>query len=916
MEKYMTHSSSSVKTNASPSSSAAAENKNWYQISSNDAMSRLETSEAGLNPQVAAERLKEFGPNALPEKPTKSALMRFLAHFNDVLIYILLAAAVVTGAMGHWVDTLVILGVAVINAMIGFLQENSAEKSLKSIQNMLSSQAVVIRDGQIQTINADQLVPGDIVQLRPGDKIPADLRIVSAHNLQVEEAILTGESTVVTKTARTIDDEVMIGDRHNLLFSGTMISGGTATGVVYATGKDTELGHINQMMSSIEPQRTPLLQQIDKLGKGIFALILLMMAFLFVFAFILRDMPLGELLLSLISLAVASVPEGLPAIISIILSLGVQSMARNHAIIRKLPTVETLGSMTVICSDKTGTLTMNEMTVKAVILADRAYNVEGESYQPRGRIVDATTQQQIDVINTPVLNTFITAVDLCNDSQLIQDDKGHWGITGGPTSGALKVLAAKCTLNTGKIESLDKIPFDSKHKYMSTLQRIDGKTQLFVTGAPDVLFSLATFELTENGVQPFRREYWEEEMARYARQGLRMVAAAFRDEPEINGDLSHDDLQQGLVFAGIAGMMDPPRPEAIDAIAQCQQAGIRVKMITGDHQETAMAIGKMLGIGNSGDSITGNELEHMDDAELAVAASQYDIFARTSPEHKLRLVKALQENGEVVGMTGDGVNDAPALKQADVGIAMGIKGTEVTKEAADMVLTDDNFATIASAVKEGRRVYDNLKKTILFILPTNLAQGLLIILAILAGAVIPLTPVQILWMNMATSTTLSFGLAFEPAEKGMMRRRPREPGQHVLDLHAVWRIAFVGILIACSAFILEAWMQPLGYSSDLIRTVLLQTLVTAQWVYMFNCRVMDRFPLSREVFVNKGLWIVSGVLLVLQLALIYLPVMNQLFGTVPLPLKFWGITLLVGAMIFVIVEIEKWLVNRFIRKKA
>jgi len=694
MEKYMTH-SSSVKTNASPSSSAAAENKNWYQISSNDAMSRLETSEAGLNPQVAAERLKEFGPNALPEKPTKSALMRFLAHFNDVLIYILLAAAVVTGAMGHWVDTLVILGVAVINAMIGFLQENSAEKSLKSIQNMLSSQAVVIRDGQIQTINADQLVPGDIVQLRPGDKIPADLRIVSAHNLQVEEAILTGESTVVTKTARTIDDEVMIGDRHNLLFSGTMISGGTATGVVYATGKDTELGHINQMMSSIEPQRTPLLQQIDKLGKGIFALILLMMAFLFVFAFILRDMPLGELLLSLISLAVASVPEGLPAIISIILSLGVQSMARNHAIIRKLPTVETLGSMTVICSDKTGTLTMNEMTVKAVILADRAYNVEGESYQPRGRIVDATTQQQIDVINTPVLNTFITAVDLCNDSQLIQDDKGHWGITGGPTSGALKVLAAKCTLNTGKIESLDKIPFDSKHKYMSTLQRIDGKTQLFVTGAPDVLFSLATFELTENGVQPFRREYWEEEMARYARQGLRMVAAAFRDEPEINGDLSHDDLQQGLVFAGIAGMMDPPRPEAIDAIAQCQQAGIRVKMITGDHQETAMAIGKMLGIGNSGDSITGNELEHMDDAELAVAASQYDIFARTSPEHKLRLVKALQENGEVVGMTGDGVNDAPALKQADVGIAMGIKGTEVTKEAADMVLTDDNFATIA-----------------------------------------------------------------------------------------------------------------------------------------------------------------------------------------------------------------------------
>ena len=912
----MNHSSSAVKTNASPSSSAPPDNKTWYQLSGKEAMLRLGTGENGLSQPDAAGRLKEYGPNALPEKQTKSALMRFLAHFNDVLIYILLAAAVVTGAMGHWVDTFVILGVAVVNAMIGFLQENSAEKSLKSIQNMLSSQAVVLRDGQVQTINADQLVPGDIVQLRPGDKIPADLRIISAHNLQVEEAILTGESTVVTKNAHVIDGEVMIGDRHNLLFSGTMISGGTASGVVYATGKDTELGHINQMMSAIKPQRTPLLQQIDKLGKGIFALILLMMAFLFVFAFILRDMPLGELLLSLISLAVASVPEGLPAIISIILSLGVQSMARNHAIIRKLPTVETLGSMTVICSDKTGTLTMNEMTVKAVILADRVYNVEGESYQPKGRIVDAQTHKQVDVINTPVLNTFITAVDLCNDSQLMQDEKGHWGITGGPTSGALKVLAAKSNLNTGKVQPLDKIPFDSKHKYMSTLQRIDGKTQLFLTGAPDVLFSLAKFELTENGITPFRRAYWEEEMARYARQGLRMVAAAFKDEPEINGDLDHDDLQDGLIFAGIAGMMDPPRPEAIDAIAQCQQAGIRVKMITGDHQETAMAIGKMLGIGNSGDSITGYQLEHMDDTELAIAASQYDIFARTSPEHKLRLVKALQDTGEVVGMTGDGVNDAPALKQADVGIAMGIKGTEVTKEAADMVLTDDNFATIASAVKEGRRVYDNLKKTILFILPTNLAQGLLIILAILAGAVIPLTPVQILWMNMATSTTLSFGLAFEPAEKGMMRRAPRAPGQHVLDLYSVWRIAFVGILIACSAFILEAWMQPRGYSSDLIRTVLLQTLVTAQWVYMFNCRVMDRFPLTREVFVNKGLWIVSGVLLVLQLALIYLPVMNNLFGTVPMPLKFWGITLVVGAMIFIIVEIEKWLVNRYIRKKV
>lgn len=910
----MSYPPSSVKRNSTPSSSPQSDNQTWYQLSAKEAMLRLGVGESGLSEQDAISRLQEYGPNALPQKANKSALMRFLAHFNDVLIYILLAAAVVTGAMGHWVDTLVILGVAVINALIGFLQENSAEKSLKSIQSMLSSQAVVIRDGLIQTINADQLVPGDIVELRPGDKIPADLRIVSAHNLQVEEAILTGESTVVSKTPQTITEEVMIGDRHNLLFSGTMISAGTAQGVVIATGKNTELGHINQMMSAIKPQRTPLLQQIDKLGKGIFALILLMMVFLFIFAFILRDMPLGELLLALISLAVASVPEGLPAIISIILSLGVQSMARDHAIIRKLPTVETLGSMTVICSDKTGTLTMNEMTVKAVILADRVYEVEGESYQPTGRILDVQHQRHVDAATTPVLNTFITAVDLCNDSQLMQDAKGQWNITGGPTGGALKVLAAKCALPPVEIDALDKIPFDSQHKYIATLHKVNGVTQLFITGAPDVLFTRCSMELTENGVQPFRRDHWEQEMANYARKGLRMVAAAFKNEPSIDGALSHQDVQKGLVFIGIAGMMDPPRPEAIDAIAQCQKAGIRVKMITGDHQETAMAIGTMLGIGNSNASITGNELEHMDDTQLAAAAVRFDIFARTSPEHKLRLVKALQEKGEIVGMTGDGVNDAPALKQADVGIAMGIKGTEVTKEAADMVLTDDNFATIASAVKEGRRVYDNLKKTILFILPTNLAQGLLIIIAILAGAVIPLTPIQILWMNMATSTTLSFGLAFEPAEKDMMSRRPRDPKQHVLDIYAIWRIAFVGILIACSAFILEAYLQPRGYSTEFIRTVLLQTLVTAQWVYMFNCRTMDRFPLTREVFVNKGLWLVSGVLLLLQLALIYLPLMNQLFGTVPLPVQYWGITLLVGAMIFVIVEVEKWLVGKFIRR--
>ncbi|NDL65686.1 cation-transporting P-type ATPase [Acerihabitans arboris] len=898
---------SPVKSSVSPQNPDIA----WYRLDTEETLRQLGTIDSGLEPQEAAERLRRHGPNELPARKTRHPLLQFLAHFNDVLIYILLIAAVLKGIMAQWVDMVIILLVAVINALIGFVQESNAEKSLKSIQGMLSSTAVVIREGITQTIEARDLVPGDIVTLRPGDKIPADLRLLEAHNLQVEEAILTGESTVVVKQTGAIDREVTIGDRINLLFSGTTISAGTAKGVVTASGGDTELGHINQMMAAIDPHRTPLLTQMDRLGKGIFMLILVMMAVLFVFAFFLRDMPFTELLLALISLAVASVPEGLPAIISIILSLGVQSIARARAIIRKLPTVETLGAMTVVCSDKTGTLTMNEMTVKTVVMADRSYRVEGESYEPVGKIYPQGSERSVNLSEDATLERFITAVELCNDSQIRQDGQGHWGITGGPTEGALKVLAAKSGLRLGNVNLLDKIPFDSAYKYMATRHQIDDQIYIFLTGAPDVLFTFCPQELTHEGLRPFRRDYWEEEMARYARQGLRMVAAAFRSQTAAEPALGHEAIQQGMVFAGIAGMMDPPRPEAIDAIAQCQRAGIRVKMITGDHQETAMAIGAMLGIGNGTDSITGNQLEHMEDESLAEAAVHYDIFARTSPEHKLRLVKALQTRGGIVGMTGDGVNDAPALKQADVGIAMGIKGTEVTKEAADMVLTDDNFATITNAVREGRRVYDNLKKTILFILPTNLAQGLLIIFAILAGAIIPLTALQILWVNMATSTTLSFGLAFEPAEKGVMVRPPRDPARHVLDGHAIWRIGFVGTLIACSAFLLESFLQPRGYSGEFIRTLVMQTLVTAQWIYMFNCRVTDRFPLNREMFLNKGLWLVTGVLILLQLAIIYLPFMNRAFGTEPLPAYYWGVTLLVSIGIFIIVEIEKWLFARF-----
>ena len=883
----------------------------YYQQTVDETLSNIHSTLEGLSGTEASVRLQQHGENALPQKEGKPAWLRFLAHFNDVLIYVLLVAALLKLFMGHWVDMFVILGVAIINALIGHIQESNAEKSLQSIRNMLSSEAVVVRQGTHETIPTTALVPGDIVVIRAGDRIPADLRVIEAHNLRVEEAILTGESTVVEKNSDALSGELPLGDRYNLLYSGTTVSSGGGKGVVVATGGETELGHINQMMSDIEKHRTPLMVQMDKLGKTIFITILVMMVALFVFSLLFRDMPVSELVLSLISLAVAAVPEGLPAIISIILSLGVQAMARRKAIIRKLPTVETLGAMTVICSDKTGTLTMNEMTVKAVITADTIYRVEGESYEPVGNIHPVDDPTPVSVTQGSVLERYLRTIDLCNDSQLIKDEQGLWKITGGPTEGALKVLAAKIPLPALDTEMRSKIPFDSQYKYMSTLYRLGEEEVILLTGAPDVLFRLCQYQQTNDGLQPFDQPYWEGKIEEYAREGLRMVAAAWKPAREGQRELDHPDLQDGVILLGIAGMMDPPRPEAITAIADCLQAGIRVKMITGDHPQTAMSIGQMLGIGNAASAITGRELEAMDDRQLSDAAQQYDIFARTSPEDKFRLVQALQSKQEVVGMTGDGVNDAPALKRADVGIAMGIKGTEVTKEAADMVLTDDNFATIASAVHEGRRVYDNLKKTILFVIPSNIAQALLIIIALLAGNLIPLTPVLILWMNMATSATLSFGLAFEAGEKDIMNRPPRKANLHVMDGYAIWRVVFVGLMIAISAFVLEAWLQPRGYSAEFIRTVLLQTLVTAQWFYMLNCRVNDGFSLSKGLLENKGIWIVSGVLLALQLLIIYAPFMQMLFGTEALPFRYWVITFLIGFVMFLIVEAEKVLTRRW-----
>ena len=877
----------------------------WHQLSVDETMGVQVTSPAGLSQDQIRRRQETHGLNALPPPARRSAWLRFLGHFNDVLIYILLGAAVVTSLMGHWLDTGVILAVAVINAVIGYVQESRAERSLDGIRNMLSNHARVVRDGQKEEIDAHDLVPGDIVILRPGDKIPADVRLFDTHTLRVEESMLTGESTVVEKHDAPLPGDAPLGDRLNLGFSGTHVSAGNARGIVVATGSDTEIGHINRMMTNVQALQTPLLRQMEHLGKRIFQVVLVMVAALFVLGRYVLDMPLSDLLMSLISIAVASVPEGLPAIISIILSLGVQRMARNRAIIRKLPTVETLGAMTVICSDKTGTLTMNEMTAKNVLLAQGVYRVSGDNYRPVGEITRESDGTPVDWPREDALTRFVRAAAICNDSQLHEDADGQWRIVGGPTEGAMMVLAAKAGQGLDGVAKHGKVPFDSGYKYMARRCDDHGRNVIYVTGAPDVLFKLCAQEQGEHGPQPLRQDYWERGLEAFAHQGLRTLAAAYKPGAAGATALDHPDFQDGLILLGVAGIMDPPRPEAIEAIAQCNQAGIRVKMITGDHPETALAIGAMLGMTHVREAVTGAQLQQIGDDQLAALARDHDIFARTSPEHKLRLVRALQGMGEVVGMTGDGVNDAPALKQADVGVAMGIKGTEVTKEAADMVLADDNFASIAYAVREGRRVYDNLRKTILFILPTNLAQGLLVIVALLAGAQAPLTPLQILWMNMATSITLAFGLAFEPAEPGMMQRPPRDPAKSILDGFAIWRIAFVGLLFTISAFIIEKSLIAAGRDPDFIRTVILQTLVTAQWTYLFNCRLQDRFPLTPSMFRNKALWLVTILLGLLQCALIYLPAMNRIFGTVPLPATYWTLTLVAAAVLFCVVEIEK-----------
>ncbi len=711
--------------------------KKWHNIDGESVLKELKTSrKKGLSKEEAEKRLKKFGENKLPEKKEKNELVRFLLQFHNVLIYVLLAAAAITGIIGHWIDTSVILVVVLVNGAVGYIQERKAEKALEGIKKMLSLEAMVIRDSKKLKINADQLVPGDIVFLKAGDKIPADIRIIQTKNFRVEEAPLTGESTDVSKSPEPDDEKAIVGDQRSMAFSGTMVTYGTATGVVVKTGTHTEIGKISSMISEVKEITTPLLQKIDRFSIYLSIFILFFSVSFFVFGYFFRDYSLSELFRALIGVVVAAIPEGLPAIITIALAVGVQRMASRNAIIRRLPSVETLGSVHVICSDKTGTLTKNEMTARTVITKDDKFEVEGSGYIPEGRI--KKNNKEIKLSGEKVLEIMMQCIRACNDASLDKIDNEEWELKGTPTEGALLSLSYKAGLEDFTPERKDSIPFESEHKYMATLNKVGNNNFIFLKGAAEKLLEKCSKHLSIDGEQDIDPDFWWKQLETIAGEGQRVIAAAYRKEKDSEKTaLDHKDVEKDMVFLGLIGIIDPARDEVYSAVKECKEAGIRVIMITGDHAMTAQAIAKDLGIDNEEGVITGSEIEEMDDEKLSESAMKVNVFSRTTPEHKLRLLKALQGNNLFCAMTGDGVNDAPALKRANIGIAMGIKGTEVSKEASEMVLADDNFASIVNAIEEGRTVYDNIRKTILFILPTNGAEALVLIAALLWGRKFP-----------------------------------------------------------------------------------------------------------------------------------------------------------------------------------
>ena len=844
-------------------------------------------ADRGLSEVDAAARLVAQGPNELPPPRRRGALVRLVLQLHHPLIYVLLASAAVTGALGEVVDSCVILGVVVVNAVVGFLQEGRAEHALDALVAVVRTEATAIRGAVATRVPSADLVVGDLVVLDEGDRVPADLRLLDTGELRVDESALTGESRPAAKSVPAIAPDAGLADRTNMAYAGMLVSSGNGRGVVVATGSATEIGRVHHLVAATSSVDTPLTRKLARFS-GVLTVVILGLAALGVAVGMLRGQPFAEVLTAAVALAVGAIPEGLPAAVTVTLAIGVARMSRRRAIIRRLPAVETLGSTTVICTDKTGTLTANAMTVTTVAAGGRRFDVAGIGYEP----ADGTLPDD------PALRACLLAGLACNDAR-VEDRDGVWTPVGDPTEAALVVSAAKAGLSRDDVPPRHGVlPFSSQRRYMATLhERADGTRIVYVKGAVERLAAFGEDQDTARALVAASAEL--------AADGLRVLAMGSAQLPAGTGDLTEDQFAGRLVLLGVQAMHDPPRPAAMTAVTACREAGVEVKMITGDHPVTARAIADRFGLAAA--TVTGQDLRDLSDERLREVVEETAVFARVSPEQKLALVNALQHQGHVVAMTGDGVNDAPALRRADIGVAMGRGGTEVAKQAADMVLADDDFSSIAAAVEEGRGVFDNLRKFIIWTLPTNMAEGLVILAAMLAGATLPIMPAQILWINMTTAVALGLTLAFEPREPGIMRRRPLAPTLPLLTRRLVTRIVFVAVLLLGGVFAAFHWQLATGASLAQARTVAVNVFVAAQIAYLFNCRSLEH--LRPATAVRHSPWLITGIAVtaVLQLAFTYTPTMNALFGTAPIGLVEWAVVATVATLCWLLVEVEKWL---------
>ena len=887
----------------------------YHALFAEDVLASTEASSTGLSATEAARRLQLYGPNELPATSTRHPIVRFLSHFNNALIYFLLGAAVVTWSLGHLVDASVIIAVVLVNAIVGFIQEGKAESALNAIRSMVSPQATVLRDGHRGRVPVADLVPGDIVLVEAGDRVPADLRLIRARRLLIEEAILTGESVAAEKSERPVHVDAALGDRTSMAYFGTMVAAGQGSGVVIATGVKTEMGRISALLGNVEELTTPLLRQINRFARRFTWATISGAVLLFLFAVFARGFAWPDALIAIVALSVGLIPEGLPAVITITLAIGVRRMAARNAIIRRLPAVETLGATSVICSDKTGTLTRNEMTARRIVVPNDEILVSGSGYSPEGEKLFEDEGAGMPSSRGHAL-TLIRAGILCNDAHLHKSADG-WIVNGDPMEGALVTLAMKAGFEPENIRDewarVDEIPFDAQHRFMATLNHVPyGQKVVLVKGAPERLLGMCSMQAGEDDEMPLDPQYWIGRIAEAAAEGERILGFAMKPASESAGRLSFAEVEKNLVFLGIIGFIDPPRDEAVAAIAECQAAGIVVKMITGDHAATAAAIARQLGLGDAPRVLTGRELDNIPDEAFEATVRDTAVFARTSPENKLQIVRALQRGGAVVAMTGDGVNDAPSLKQADVGIAMGQRGTEAAKEASQMVLLDDNFASIVSAVHEGRTVYDNIRKVVAWTLPTNGGEALTVIAAILFNFTLPMSPVQILWVNMITTVTLGLVLAFEPPEPNVMQRQPRAADAGLLSPFLVWRVVFVSLLFLGGALLIFFYAIDRGLDVETARTMVVNTIVVLEIFYLFNVRYLHMTSLTwRGAMGTRPVLIAIGVVFVAQLAFTYLPIMQHLFATKPVSVADGMLIIAVGVFAMVILEGEKYLMRKF-----